>query len=139
MQPHPDSALALIRCLDTTALCTPAIKAREAHNYVLRTHDTILTNASLFSIAVLHNNLKNYAEADSIFSQLLLSDKISPYTRPMILECYAQFSASYEKDYEKAVTLLLWMIIVILQSKAISNQGNLFILVEVIIIQTEDS
>lgn len=79
--------------------------AQRAYNYVLRIHDTIQTNTSLFSIAVLHNNLKNYAEADSIFTQLLLSDKISPYTRPMILECCAQFSVSYEKNYDKAVTL----------------------------------
>lgn len=79
--------------------------AQRAYNYVLRIHDTIQTNTSLFSIAVLHNNLKNYVEADSIFTQLLLSDKISPYTRPMILECCAQFSVSYEKNYDKAVTL----------------------------------
>ena len=69
MQPHPDSALALLRSIDTTALCTPAIKAREAHNYVLRTHDTILTNASLFSIVRREHfylNQENFKELNDL-------------------------------------------------------------------------
>ena len=35
MQAHPDSALALLRSIDTTALCTPAIKARYALLYAM--------------------------------------------------------------------------------------------------------
>jgi len=79
--------------------------AQEAYKYDLLAKDTLLVNGTLFSIAVLHNNLKDYAKADSILNHLFLSGQTSRQLRVEILACYAQLSASYEKDYNKSVKL----------------------------------
>lgn len=78
--------------------------ANAAYKYELLAEDTSLIEGTLFSIAILQNNSKNYAKADSILSHLL-HDYTNPHLRSAILSCYAQLSATYEKNYKKSVTL----------------------------------
>lgn len=79
--------------------------AEQAYLYDLLAKDTLLANGTLFSIALLNNNLKNYSKADTLLNQLLSSDNLDSRLLPSVLTCYAQLAATYEKDYEKAVSL----------------------------------
>ncbi len=79
--------------------------AQEAYKYDLLAKDTLLANGTLFSIAVLHNNLKDYAKADSLLSQLYLSKQTDSHLRPRIIAAFAQLTASYKNDYEKSTAL----------------------------------
>ena len=79
--------------------------AETAYNYVRQLNDTSLVNASLFTIASLHNNLEDVATADSLFNILLNKEDLDPHLKPAILAGYAQLTATCEKDYEKSVTL----------------------------------
>ena len=79
--------------------------AQIAYDYALQAKDTTLANAALFSVALLQNNLKNYAEADTLFNQLLSSNHNDSHNIPSILNAYAQVVATYEKNYDKSVAL----------------------------------
>lgn len=79
--------------------------AQDAYEYDVLAKDTHLENGTLFSIAVLYNNLKDYAKADSLLCHLYLSGQSDPHLRPSVLTCYAQLIASYKEDYEKSTAL----------------------------------
>ena len=79
--------------------------AQEAYKYDLLAKDTLLANGTMFSIAILHNNLKDYAKADSLLSHLYLSGHSDSHLRPKILAAYAQLTALYKNDYEKSTAL----------------------------------
>ena len=78
---------------------------QQAYRYCLLAKDTALANASLFSIAIVQNNLKHYAEADTLFNILLQTEQINSNTTPRILADYAQMLTSREMDFERALHL----------------------------------
>lgn len=75
--------------------------------YSLKAGDTNLVNASRFRIAQNHNNLKHYAEADSLYRQMLADSSLinNEHLYPRVLAGYAMTVLGFNDDCEKARNL----------------------------------
>ena len=98
---------ALADTYNSTYLFEEALEnSGKAYDYSLRAGDSLLANAVLYNIARQHNNLREYAAADSILSFLVLPGKVNKNTIPNILADYALLNINYQKDFYKARELL---------------------------------
>lgn len=78
------------------------VNSGKAYEYSLKAGDSILANAVLYNNARQHNNLREYAAADSLFNILVLPGKVNNNTLPSILADYALLNVNYHKDFHKA-------------------------------------
>ncbi len=79
--------------------------SQNAHKYSLAARDSLLANAILYNIARQYNNLQNYQVADSIYQNLLKTDRINPNTRPSLFADYALLTIVHKKDCQNALRL----------------------------------
>lgn len=100
----------ILQAISDTYNCTylfeeALVNSQTVYEYSLLIKDTLYANATLYRIAQLYNNLREYDKADSLFNIIAYSDKVHPKTKAAILEAYATMTTLHSDDYEKALSL----------------------------------
>ena len=79
--------------------------ATKSYELAMRDCDTLGASVSLYSMAAYLNNMERFAEADSIYRELMSFTQVKPNIRQMMLCGYAMLSVTYSGEYGQAVNL----------------------------------